>query len=205
MTVSQPPSRPTNQPTWEVAHLFPAQGTWTEADYLSLLGNRLVELSDGVLEVLPMPTEAHQLIVLYLYRMLHAFVASRRAGTVIAAPLRVRLWTGKFREPDVAFMTRENGARRNREFWDGADLTIEVVSDDDRRRDLEVKRSEYAAAGIREYWIVDPKDAVITVLKLDGDRYTPVGAFSAGERAGSALLPGFEVDVRETFAAAEGE
>jgi len=43
--------------TYEVAELFPRQGEWTEEDYLSLPEtNRLVELSDGKLVVLPMPT-----------------------------------------------------------------------------------------------------------------------------------------------------
>ena len=50
-------------PTWEIAYLFPNQGTWTADEYLALDTNHLIEFSDGVLEVLPMPTEQHQLIV----------------------------------------------------------------------------------------------------------------------------------------------
>jgi Uma2 family endonuclease len=51
------------QPTWEIAYLFPAQGQWSEAEYLALDTNRLVEFTDGVLEVLdtedePQPPEA---------------------------------------------------------------------------------------------------------------------------------------------------
>lgn len=54
-------------PTWEVALLFPSQGEWSVADYLALNTNHLVELSDGRLEVLAMPTEQHQLIAAFLY------------------------------------------------------------------------------------------------------------------------------------------
>jgi hypothetical protein len=50
-------------PTWEIAHLFPNQGTWTVDDYLALNTNHLVEFSDGLIEILPMPTEQHQLLV----------------------------------------------------------------------------------------------------------------------------------------------
>jgi hypothetical protein len=57
-------------PTWEIAHLFPAQGTWSEEEYLGLSGNRLVEFSDGFLEVLPLPTTSHQALVAYLYGLL---------------------------------------------------------------------------------------------------------------------------------------
>src|SRR5712692_7578885 len=42
------------EPTWEIAHLFPDQGTWTEGEYLALDTNHLIELSNGRLEVLPM-------------------------------------------------------------------------------------------------------------------------------------------------------
>ena len=78
-------------PTWEIAHLFPAQGAWSEEEYLALPGNRLVEFSNGYLEVLPMPTTSHQALVAYLYGLLLAFVSRRDLGKVFFAPLRVRL------------------------------------------------------------------------------------------------------------------
>ena len=68
-------------------------------------------------------------------------------------------------------------------------------------RDLEVKRLEYAQARIPEYWIVDPRDAKITVLTLDGDSYAVHGEFAPGEQATSRLLPGFTVAVTEALAA----
>src|SRR5436309_14861705 len=103
--------QPTAKPAWEVATLFPEQGDWSEEDYLALPGNRLVELSDGCLEVLPMPTTLHQWIVLYLCRVLDDFAYRGRLGVALPSPLRVRLWTGKFREPDVVFMLSKNRHR----------------------------------------------------------------------------------------------
>ena len=64
-TMQPPRSRP-GEPTWEVTEFFPRQGEWTEAEYLAFESNRLVELADGHLEVLPMPTLTHQLIVKFL-------------------------------------------------------------------------------------------------------------------------------------------
>ena len=60
------------EPAWEVATLFPKQGMWSEAAYLALPGNRLMELNDGCLEILPMPTYFHELIVEFLYDLLRA-------------------------------------------------------------------------------------------------------------------------------------
>src|SRR5438128_11621132 len=67
------PASSKGEPTWEIAYLFPTQGTWCEEEYLALNGNHLVELSQGRLEVLPMPTMSHQLLVLHLYGLVLAF------------------------------------------------------------------------------------------------------------------------------------
>lgn len=190
-----------------MARLFPAQGQWDEADYLALTAdtNRLVELCDGSVEVLPMPKTSHQRLVAYLYGLLSAFVAAGRLGTVLFAPLRVRLREGLIREPDIVFMRAQNARRIGEDFWDGADLIVEVVSggEKDRAHDTVVKRREYARAGIPECWIVDPEEARVTVLKLAKGRkaYVVHGAHQAGGRAASALLPGFSVDVAELWAA----
>lgn len=189
------------EPTWEVAYLFPTQGNWSEDEYLALSGNQLVEFSHGILEVLPMPTTSHQMLVVYLYGLLLAHSNASDLGTVLVAPLRVRLWRGKFREPDVLFMSKQNANRISEEFWDGADLVMEVVSgeDEDRRRDLVTKRREYARAGIPEYWIVDPREQRITVLRLSGKRYIVHGEFESGTVALSHQLSGFQVEVSKAF------
>ena len=143
---------------------FRARGNWSEEDYLALNGNQLVEFSQGFLEVLPMPTTSHQLLVVYLYGLLWQYIIGRDLGTVLVAPLRVRLGRGKFREPDIVFMLKEHAGRIGEDFWTGTDLVMEVVNgeDEDRSRDLVTKRREYARAGIGEYWIVDPQEERIT-------------------------------------------
>jgi Uma2 family endonuclease len=189
------------EPAWDVAYLFPAQGDWNEEDYLALNGNKLVECVNGFLEVPPTPTMSHQLIAFYLSRLVLAFAATGKLGMVLPAPLRVRLWKRTFREPDVVFMLQEHADRMGEQFWEGADLVMEVVSegDEDRRRDLVIKRREYARAGIPEYWIVDPQEERITVLRLRGKRYVVHGEFPKGGVASSHLLKGFSVDVGEVF------
>jgi Uma2 family endonuclease len=188
-----------------VAYLYPYQGEWTEAEYLALDTNRLVELSDGCLEVLPMPLISHQLIIKFLLYALDAFVIARAAGVVSFAPLPVRLWAGKFREPDIVFLRPER-TRNQQQRAEGADLVMEVVSEGevDRERDLEIKRREYAFAGIAEYWIVDPQEKAITVLTLEGQTYREHGVFRPGTQATSVLLPGFAVAVEAVFAAGQG-
>lgn len=205
MPKTELPRQTVGEPTWEVAYLFPARGCWTEEEYRALQTNRLVELSDGDLEVLPMPTEEHQAIVAYLYRVICAFVSGRHLGKVLFAPLRVRLWEARYREPDVVLMLAEHADRRHNEYWDGADLVVEVVSEDDPERDWTTKRDEYARAGIAEYWIADSRDGTITVHALDeqAGRYRVAGRYGRGEEAVSVLLSGLKVDVAETFSQGE--
>jgi Uma2 family endonuclease len=54
-----------------------------------------------------------------------------------------------------------------------------------------------------EYWIVDPRQEQITVLKLEGKRYVEHGVFKPGARATSVLLKGFGVAVADVFKAAK--
>ncbi len=188
------------EPAWGVATLFPYQGNWTEQDYLNLTTNHLVELSDGRLEVLPMPTQYHQLIVLFLFECLRDWARPRKAGMVLAAPMRVRLASGKFREPDVLFMHSKHTDRRHEEYWEGADFVIEVVSPDDPDRDCVQKRADYATCGIPEYWIADPRDRTLTILSLVGVEFVESARCTIGEIARSTSLDGFEVAVADIFA-----
>jgi Uma2 family endonuclease len=194
--------------TWEehgeeVLSLDALQGFWTEEQYLLLTdqANHLIEFTDGYLEVLPMPSDNHQVISRFLLFALFAFIQPL-GGTVLYAPLRVRVRKGKYREPDLLLVRDASDPRRQNRYWLGADLVIEIVSPDKPTRDTEEKPRDYAEAGIPEYWIVNPLDETITVLTLHGDAYATHGVFRRGETATSKLLAGFAVQVNAVLDAA---
>src|ERR1700730_6734101 len=89
------------------------QGSWSEEEYLSLTDHttRLVEFTDGFLELLPMPTDYHQAIVQFL---LYAFdtLLKPLGGKVRMAPLRLRIGKGRFREPDLLLLLSSSDRRR---------------------------------------------------------------------------------------------
>ena len=180
--------------------LLPDQGYWSEEEYLWLTdhSNHAIEYTDGYVEVLPMPTRKHQAISKLLFL---AFLAAveQLGGTVFYAPLRLRIAAGKFREPDLLCLLDANDPRNQERYWLGADLVLEIVSPDNQERDLIAKRREYAAAGIPEYWIVNPQNEMIVVLRLVGSSYVEHGIFARGNLATSMLLPGFAVDVNAVF------
>jgi Uma2 family endonuclease len=184
-------------PAWDDVRDFPIRIPCTEEEYLAIDANLLLEYADGFLEVLPMPTIFHQLILKFLCWELDAFVAPRRLGTVVFAAYKVRIRSGKYREPDILFIKSEHKSGIGKDWCTKADLVIEIVSESNRRHDLGTKREEYARAAIPEYWIIDPEEGTITVLTLKRreKRYVEHGTFHKGERATSKLLAGFGVDV----------
>ncbi len=179
-----------------VLDILPRQGAWTEEAYLWLTDhtNRLLEYTDGHLEVLPMPTDKHQAVLKYLF-LIFVAVIEPLGGAVRFAPLRLRIRERKYREPDLLLVRAAGDPRRQDRYWLGADLVLEVVSADKPERDRLDKREDYAEAHVPEYWIVDLPNHHIVVLRLDGNTYVEHGVFGPGVRATSALLPNLAVDV----------
>jgi Uma2 family endonuclease len=192
---------------WEVATLFPAQGEWSEEQYLELTDHspRRIEFTDGRLEFLPMPTEIHESLVQFLFFALHRHVEKRKLGKVYWTGIRLRIRPRKHRLPDVTFLHKDHFHARHNRAWDGADLVMEVVSGDpkDRQRDYDEKLLAYAEAKVAEYWIVDYERRVVVVHRLDGVQYGIHGEFTRGQQATSVLLAGFSIDVEALFAAAD--
>jgi Uma2 family endonuclease len=193
---------------WDAATMVPPQRAWTVEEYLRLTDstNRFVEYTDGRIEVLEMPTIAHQRILTYLFVAMHNFVVQHGLGEVLFAGLRVQVDDAKFREPDIVFLRRGHEANVQNRYWNAADLVLEVVSDDpeSRKRDVVTKRADYAAAGIPEYWIVDPAEERVTVLTFENGAYVTLGEYAPGDVAASEVLGGFAVDAAAIFKAAQG-
>lgn len=156
------------------------------------------EWVDG--EVIPlMPPDArHQEIVLLLGFVLAKFARIRRLGRVIIAPFELRLHEGRsYREPDMLFLARDHDAKFDGKRVNGAaDLVVEVVSQSSVAQDRRNKMSDYAAAGIPEYWIIDPRPGRLPfeAFELHEDGYYRPLLPRADGIVESLVLPGFVVD-----------
>jgi len=130
---------------------------------------------------------------------MYDFVAERNLGTVQFGPLPVRLWPGKIREPDILFVAREHSDRIGEQAYGPPDLAVEVLSPATRRTDRLEKTVEYARAGVREYWIVDPDGQTVEVFILREGAYELLGKWGGGEEARSEVLAGLRVAVDEVL------
>jgi len=146
-----------------------------------------------------MPTkEPHAGASWFLATLLGLYAQGLGLGRVFASELEMRLRPGRSsRQPDVLFIAKANLGRLTVDRLEGpADLVVELISDDSVTRDRVVKFREYAAAGIPEYWIFDPRPGKQTsdFFRLDvrGD-YQAV-PLDADGRYRSQVLPGFWLD-----------
>ena len=79
------------------------------------------------------------------------------------------------------------------------DLVVEILSRKTQSRDRGEKRAIYENAGVREYWLVDPKRQELVVLRSDGLLFTREERFGATMSARSEVLASFELDVSTLF------
>jgi Uma2 family endonuclease len=132
------------------------------------------EWVDGEVIVLSPASDRHQDLARFLTAVLSVFTETRELGTVRPAPFLMKLERG--REPDVLFVAREHLDRLKENYLDGpADLVVEIVSPDSVERDRGTKFVEYEAAGVREYWLIDPLRERAEFYQLDEEGfYRPV-------------------------------
>lgn len=122
----------------------------------------------------PAPGYAHQAIVTQVVILLSDHVREHRAGLVCVSPLDVVLDEKRALvvQPDVVFISNERAAILRNQVWGAPDLVVEVESPSTRRHDRTAKRGWYRRYGVREYWLIDPIEATVTVVGLEGARST---------------------------------
>ena len=144
---------------------------------------------DSLVEMSP-PGAEHGRSSLFLAELLDVYAQERGLGVVFPDGLALRLG-GSARIPDVAFFRHEHLGRVKEAYADGpADLVVEVVSPESGARDRGEKFDEYEAAGVEEYWIVDPQRRNAAFYRLEDGVYRPAQPDAEG-RIFSSALPGF--------------
>jgi Uma2 family endonuclease len=162
--------------------------------------DRLYELENGELIDMPSESDINQRIASFLFAFfLGLGVPSYRLR--IGIELAVSGSRVSVRVPDLVILSEElaiemDGASRSIVLMDMPPplLVVEVVSPNQEKRDYRYKRSEYAARGIAEYWIVDPIQQRVTVLEWVEGLYEEK-VFVGEDRIESSVLGSLDLTV----------
>ncbi|MBT9314289.1 Uma2 family endonuclease [Leptothoe spongobia] len=184
-----------------------AQQRLTLTDYLAYEAptEKRYELVNGELIEMPAESDINQRIAMFLliYFSQHGIPHyCLRIGLEIA----VSGTLATVRLPDLAILSEEaalalEGASRSIITYDmpPPQLVVEVVSPGQANRDYRHKRSEYAARGIQEYWIVDPSEQQVLILVWTDGLYEE-GTFRQDQRLQSSLFPKLELTAKQVLA-----
>jgi len=157
------------------------------------------ELFDGEIILMNPPTGLHALIIFGISEILMTEIRRQNLPWIALQMFGVRTAWRRSRLPDLCITTLER-ANELREvsavLEDGALLVIEVVSPDSVKTDYRYKRTEYAAAGVPEYWIIDPILNKVSILQLVEGLYEET-IYQGDEVLRSPLLPELAVTVNQ--------
>ncbi len=149
----------------EEGFLGKRQGEYTVEDYFRIPDGVRAELIDGVLYDMDSPTMYHQIIAGEIFAIIRNYIKDNK-GTCIPfiAPAGVQLDMDDktMVEPDV-FVVCNRDMIRERNMVGAPDFIVEVLSPSTRSKDMKLKLSKYMNAGVREYWMVDPKKKKVIV------------------------------------------
>jgi Uma2 family endonuclease len=151
----------------------------------------------GEVGIYPMSNNAqHNEIFSFLSALLRLFVGMHKIGRLITAGIPMK-WSDDqpAREPDLMILLNDHIDRLKSTYVDGiADIVVEIVSPESDERDHGKKFLEYEAAGVPEYWRLDPIRSLAVIFALGEDgRYRPLPLDEQG-RLVSRVLPGFALD-----------
>ena len=141
------------------------QGEYTLEDYYAISEERRVELIDGVIYDMASPTYMHQDITGSIYFELRSYILGKK-GTCkpIMSPYDVQLDCDDktMIQPDV-IVACDSDKIKNRCLYGAPDFIVEILSPSTAKKDATIKLRKYEAAGVREYWMVEPDKKKVVV------------------------------------------
>lgn len=187
-----------------------AYGRYSYADYLTWMDDKRRELYNGIVyELFSAPNSFHARLTSNIMMLLGWFVKKRkRKCQIFHAPFDVRLPKGKETDDDKIFTVVQpdicvicDPAKIDFKGCLGApDLIVEVQSPSTAKRDMDEKFHLYEEAGVREYWIVFPKQNAITVFLLqENGKFDNGTVYECEGKIPVHIFNGLEIPLQELF------
>lgn len=180
---------------------------YTYRDYASWPEEERCEIIDGVLYMQAAPSRIHQEILMELSRQIANYLAGKPCK-VYPAPFCVRLPDGDEKsdkdiktvvEPDISIVCDQS--KLDEQGCIGApDMLIEITSPSSVRKDRLEKFYKYEKAGVREYWIVEPEEKLVSVFVLGANnKYGRPDIYTEGDEIKVSIFPDLIISLKGIF------
>jgi Uma2 family endonuclease len=138
-----------------------------------------------------------------LSRTLSIYASLRKLGSVMVEKAMIALTRNDY-EPDIVFFSAEKTAQftEDQMLFPAPDFVVEILSKKTAKMDRSVKKDDYAAHGIREYWIIDPVkmrvEQYLLITERDTKYFEPY-TYHLEDDIQSKVIEGFEIPVKAIF------
>lgn len=143
--------------------------TYTIEDIYALSDGQRAELIDGQMYMMTPPSTIHQRILMNMSGEIWEHIKGKHGSCeVFPAPFAVFLNGDdlNYVEPDISVICDKD--KLNDKGCNGApDWIIEIVSPSTERVDYGIKLFKYRSAGVREYWIINPRMHTVNVFDFE--------------------------------------
>ena len=137
-----------------------------------------------------------------LSTLLHVYTRIKKIGQVGTEKVMITLTRNDY-EPDIVFFSAEKAGAFTDEqvLFPAPDFIVEILSKKTAVTDRGIKKDDYAAHGVSEYWIVDPVKQRIEqyILATGSSAYFPAKVHQYGDIIESTAIPGFSIPVKAAF------
>jgi len=182
---------------------------YTYADYLTWMDDKRRELIDGFVHLMSAPLRIHARLSFKLSKRIDHLIEKRKGNChIYYAPFDVRLPLNGSKEdgqiydvvqPDICVIC-DLTKLDDRGCVGAPDLIVEVLSPTTLKYDWNYKFNLYEKAGVREYWIVDPKAKTVAafILQTDG-KYDNGTVYECNQKAPVFIFEGMEIELNDLF------
>ncbi len=178
---------------------------YSYADYLTWGEDERWEIVDGIPYMHVAPSRAHQAILMELSRQISNYLVGKPCK-VYPAPFCVRLDVEKndsdiknVVEPDITIVC-DSSKLDERGCKGSPDMIIEILSPSTGKMDRVIKFNKYEKARVKEYWIVEPDQKLVSVFLLqENERYGRPEMYTDEDRIKVSIFQELEIDLRSVF------
>jgi len=187
------------------AYLTQLQDAWQEEQrkrqefYQNITEEQKAEFINGEVIIHSPVKRRHNEVGKRLLKQLDDYVSTYTLGFVGYEKLLIKLTRNDY-EPDICYFSSEQEEKLTEDcmFFPAPVFVVEILSPSTEKNDRNIKFNDYAAHGVQEYWIIDPKKRIVEQYVLENGSYSLV--FRGGHGAIlSPAVPGFMLSVETLF------